>query len=134
MTIPTIGDGLVGYDGEVDPRGMITLLNQIRDALNCPSFRVDRNGVNQAGIVTATITAIQFNNVVFDTDKGWNSTSFLYQPTVPGVYLFGVQDAIPCIRCGVGDQCAVSSRMRPPSTMSAFGDRDRRADCALPSG
>lgn len=91
MTISPVNTGLFNQDNTVEPQSLLNLLNELRAALNVPSFRVDRNGSNQLAIVTATITTIQFNNVVFDTHGGWDSAAFQYKALVPGTYLFGVQ-------------------------------------------
>lgn len=55
-----------------------------------PCFAVNLNSVDQTGIVTATITQLQFANEVFDSNNNFDVTTYQFTPTVAGVYLFTV--------------------------------------------
>jgi hypothetical protein len=60
-------------------------LNKVVDI---PSFRVHRNNVDQTGVVTSTLTRIQFTTATLDTHSFWNASTYRYTPKVPGVYWF----------------------------------------------
>lgn len=52
------------------------------------AISVDRNGVDQTGLVSNVSNKIQFTNEVFDIDSWFdNATDFRYTPLVPGQYL-----------------------------------------------
>jgi len=53
-----------------------------------PSCQVNRNGVNQTGLVSGVFTKVQYNNTVIDTHGFYDSSSnFRFTPLIPGNYL-----------------------------------------------
>ena len=73
-----------------------TYQEAVNRALNLPSFRVHRNGVEQASIANTTHTKIQFNSIATSSGtEGWDShnffdltTNYRFTPKIPGVYCF----------------------------------------------
>ena len=53
---------------------------------NNPIFSVVRSGT--FSIASATATRVPYNVVDFDTNSGWNNSTFQYKPTVAGYYQF----------------------------------------------
>jgi hypothetical protein len=86
---------------DVDDRHSLhRYLAEIRTALNGPSFRVHRNGVNQVGVASGAVTKIEFNSIANNgaSIEGWDTheyfdlvTNFRYTPKIAGIYLFGIQ-------------------------------------------
>jgi len=85
----------LGYTGDVAP-GSTIAANAIVSPAGVqfnptqPSFAANLNGVDQAGIVTATPTQLQFSNEVFDNNSDYDVTTYTFTPTVAGIYLFTV--------------------------------------------
>ena len=53
-----------------------------------PSFKVDRDGVNQT-INNQTVTKIQFNNEQYDSNNDYDdTTNYRFTPTIAGIYSF----------------------------------------------
>jgi hypothetical protein len=58
-------------------------------AANTPAFHVTRSS-NQS-IATSTVTKIQWNNEILDTDNAYdNSTNYRFTPQVSGQYIIGM--------------------------------------------
>jgi len=83
-----------------DRKELQRYLDTLYQALQCPSFRIHRNGVNQLAVASGATTTVQWNSTAFygtgnvlcgwDTHNGWDYTNFRYTFKVPGVYLIGV--------------------------------------------
>lgn len=85
----------LGYTGDVAPASTIVSGSTVSPAgvqfsPTQPTFAANLNGVDQAGIVTATPTLLQFSNEVFDTNSDFDVTTYTFTPTVAGIYLFSV--------------------------------------------
>src|SRR5262252_4341172 len=84
-----------------DAKQLQRYLDTVYQALQCPSFRIHRNSVNQLAIATGVTTIIQWNSIAqyspiggvnqaggWDTHNGYDFTNFVYVVKVPGVYQF----------------------------------------------
>ncbi len=84
----------LGYAGNTAPGGTIASGSTISPAGSLaalqPCFAANLNGVDQTAIVTATITQLQFSNIVFDPHGDYDDTTYRFTPTVAGVYRFTV--------------------------------------------
>ncbi len=84
----------LGYTGGTAPGGTIASGSTLSPAGSLaalqPCFAANLNGVDQTGIVTATITQLQFSNIVFDSHGDYDDTTYRFTPTVAGVYRFTV--------------------------------------------
>lgn len=52
-----------------------------------PAFHVTRATSNQS-VTSSSITKVQFNSVVFDTNSWWDQSNFRYTPQIAGYYYF----------------------------------------------
>lgn len=55
-----------------------------------PYFSVNRGNVNQAGVVTATPTKVQFNTEIVDSNSNYDTATYRFTPTKAGKYHFTV--------------------------------------------
>ncbi len=82
----------LGYSGSGAPGGTIASGSTLSPAGSLaavqPCFAANLNGVDQTGIVTATITQLQFSNEVFDSHSNYDTATYRFTPTVAGVYRF----------------------------------------------
>lgn len=73
-----------------------------------PSFSVHKNGTDQTGVATGTLTKVTWSTADWDTTSGFDFTNSRFLPTVPGKYRLSW--AVPF--SGGVDQTTILCRLR----------------------
>jgi hypothetical protein len=84
LTLSTVAVGTNVGIGTVSP----TSLLHVNGTFTCnnPIFSVVRSGI--FSIASGVNTRVPYNSVDFDTNSGWNNSTYQYKPTVAGYYQF----------------------------------------------
>lgn len=65
-----------------------------------PYFQANRNAVDQTAVPTATVTRVQFNNEVSDSNANYDTGTHRFTPTRAGLYLISAAVTVKALAAG----------------------------------